>query len=86
MKYNKKDFINTYIIKVKIDGNEEELKNFGESELEVLDNMVDISIVDEVTEIRELNTGRVWQGSGSLKGLRKIKSKLNKIKGNFNDI
>ena len=86
MKYNKKDFINTYIIKVKIDGNEEELKNFGESELEVLDNMVDISIVDEVTEIRELNTGRVWQGSGSLKGLRIIKSKLNKIKGNFNDI
>ena len=86
MKYNKKDFINTYIIKVKIDGNEEELKNFGESALEVLDNMVDISIVDEVTEIRELNTGRVWQGSGSLKGLRIIKSKLNKIKGNFNDI
>tara|TARA_B100001939_G_C16771116_1_gene542683 strand:+ start:225 stop:485 length:261 start_codon:yes stop_codon:yes gene_type:complete len=86
MKYNKKDFINTYIIKVKIDGNEEELKNFGESELEVLDNMVDISIVDEVTEIRELNTGRVWQGSGSLKGLRMIKSKLNKIKGNFSDI
>ena len=86
MKYNKKDFINTYIIKVKIDGNEEELKNFGESELEVLDNMVDISIVDEVTEIRELNTGRVWQGSGSLKGLRMIKSQLDKIKGNFSDI
>ena len=46
MKYNKKDFINTYIIKVKIDGNEEELKNFGESELgQYIDRLIAQKIV-----------------------------------------
>ena len=45
--------IKTYLVKVIIDGQEEELKNFGESELEVLDNMVDMIAVEEVLEIVE---------------------------------
>ena len=65
--------IKTYLVKVIIDGQEEELKNFGESELEVLDNMVDMIAVEEVLEIVEEETGRRFEGSGSLENLRKLK-------------
>ena len=44
----------SYLVKVLIDDEEEELKNFGESEMEVLDNMVDIPAVQEVLEITDL--------------------------------
>tara|TARA_R100001015_G_C4630010_1_gene191324 strand:+ start:2055 stop:2321 length:267 start_codon:yes stop_codon:yes gene_type:complete len=65
--------IKTYLVKVIIDGQEEELKNFGQSELEVLDNMVDMLAVEEVVEIVEEKTGRKFEGSGSLEDLRKLK-------------
>tara|TARA_E500000318_G_scaffold96247_1_gene96487 strand:+ start:769 stop:1023 length:255 start_codon:yes stop_codon:yes gene_type:complete len=67
----------TYLVKVLIDGEEEELKNFGESEMEVLDNMVDIPSVEEVLEITDLSTGRKWEGGGSLATLRAIKAAVN---------
>ena len=65
--------IKSYLVKVILDGQEEELKNFGESELEVLDNMVDMIAVEEVLEIVEEETGRRFEGSGSLENLRKLK-------------
>ena len=68
--------IKTYLVKVIIDGREEELKNFGESELEVLDNMVDMIAVEEVLEIVEEETGRKFEGSGSLENLRKLKKHI----------
>lgn len=68
--------IKTYLVKVIIDGQEEELKNFGESELEVLDNMVDMIAVEEVLEIVEEETGRKFEGSGSLENLRKLKKHI----------
>ena len=55
--------IKTYLVKVIIDGQEEELKNFGEDELEVL-------------EIVEEETGRKFEGSGSLENLRKLKKHI----------
>ena len=55
--------IKSYLVKVIIDGQEEELKNFGESELEVL-------------EIVEEETGRKFEGSGSLENLRKLKKHI----------
>ena len=67
----------TYLVKVLIDGEEEELKNFGESEMEVLDNMVDIPAVQEVLQITDLSTGRTWEGGGSLATLRAIKAAVN---------
>lgn len=67
----------TYLVKVLIDGEEEELKNFGESEMEVLDNMVDIPSVEEVLLITDLSTGRTWEGGGSLATLRAIKAAVN---------
>ena len=67
----------SYLVKVLIDDEEEELKNFGESEMEVLDNMVDIPTVQEVLEITDLETGRTWQGGGSLEKLRAIKAEIN---------
>jgi hypothetical protein len=67
----------SYLVKVLIDDEEEELKNFGESEMEVLDNMVDIPSVQEVLEITDLETGRTWRGGGSLEKLRAIKAEIN---------
>ena len=67
----------TYLVKVLIDGKEEELKNFGESAMEVLDNMVDIPSVQEVLQITDLSTGRTWEGGGSLATLRAIKAAVN---------
>lgn len=68
--------IKSYLVKVIIDGQEEELKNFGEDELEVLDNMVDMIAVEEVLEIVEEETGRKFEGSGSLENLRKLKKHI----------
>tara|TARA_R100000149_G_C5849815_1_gene118943 strand:+ start:618 stop:872 length:255 start_codon:yes stop_codon:yes gene_type:complete len=68
--------IKSYLVKVILDGQEEELKNFGESELEVLDNMVDMIAVEEVLEIVEEETGRKFEGSGSLENLRKLKKHI----------
>jgi len=75
----------TYLVKVLINGEEEELKNFGESEMEVLDNMVDIASVEEVLEIKDIATGRTWLGGGSLATLRAIKAEVNKYLTNDND-
>ena len=68
--------IKSYLVKVILDGQEEELKNFGESELEVLDNMVDMVAVEEVLEIVEEETGKKFEGSGSLENLRKLKKHI----------
>jgi len=71
--------IRHYLVKVVIDGKEDELKSFGESEMEILDNMVEIPTVDEVLEIEDLETGKKWIGGGSLEKLREIKSEINKF-------
>jgi len=71
--------IRHYLVKVVIDGEEDELKSFGESEMEILDNMVEIPAVDEVLEIEDLETGKKWIGGGSLGKLREIKSEINKF-------
>ena len=71
--------IRHYLVKVVIDGKEDELKSFGESEMEILDNMVEIPTVDEVLEIEDLETGKKWMGGGSLEKLREIKSEINKF-------
>ena len=71
--------IRHYLVKVVIDGKEDELKSFGESEMEILDNMVEIPAVDEVLEIKDLETGKKWIGGGSLEKLREIKSEINKF-------
>jgi len=71
--------IRHYLVKVVIDGEEDELKSFGESEMEILDNMVEIPAVDEVLEIKDLETGKKWIGGGSLEKLREIKSEINKF-------
>jgi len=71
--------IRHYLVKVVIDGKEDELKSFGESEMEILDNMVEIPAVDEVLEIEDLETGKKWMGGGSLEKLREIKSEINKF-------
>jgi len=71
--------IRHYLVKVVIDGKEDELKSFGESEMEILDNMVEIPAVDEVLEIEDLETGKKWIGGGSLEKLREIKSEINKF-------
>lgn len=68
--------IKNYLLKVLIDGEVEILKNFGSSEIEVLDNMVSLPVVDEVIEILEVDTGKKWNGGGSLLPLRKIKNKI----------
>ena len=68
--------IKSYLVKVILDGQEEELKNFGEDELEILDNMVDMIAVEEVLEIVEEETGRKFEGSGSLENLRKLKKHI----------
>ena len=72
-----------YLLKVIIDGEVQEFKNFGKDVIEVLDNMVDIPIVQEVLEIEEKDTGKKWSGGGSLKPLRDIKSKIKKIEGSL---
>ena len=69
-----------YLLKVIIDGEVQEFKNFGKDVIEVLDNMVDIPIVQEVLEIEEKDTGKNGQ-EGSLKPLKEIKSKIKKIEG-----
>ena len=80
-----KNKIKNYLVKVIINGKPEELKNFGTSEIEVVDNMVDIPIVEEIVEILELETGKEWTGNGSLENLRKIKLQINSTSGGNHD-
>ena len=80
-----KNKIKNYLVKVIINGKSEQLKNFGTSEIEVVDNMVDIPIVEEIVEILELETGKEWTGNGSLENLRKIKFQINSTHGGNHD-
>ena len=63
-----------YLLKVIIDGEVQEFKNFGKDVIEVLDNMV-IFIVQEVLEIEEKILEKMVRRRLT-KTLREIKSKI----------
>lgn len=64
-----------YIIDVTIDGKEEQLKTYSESELEALDSMIGFSCVEGITLITRTEDKETWEfNNEDLPKLRELRS------------
>ena len=58
-----------------------ELKNFGESPEEVIDNIVQIEGVQYLFHIERIKDGEIWDFDAELEPLREIRDLIMKVEG-----
>ena len=65
-----------YLFKVIIDGNEDILKTWSNEIHFAIDNIISLSLVENIISIKEVQSSQTWSFTGNINQLRKLRMEL----------